>query len=155
MKKLTALIVSAAMVPAFALSTAALAEDRDDMMGGDEQRAGEQNTGEQQRAGGQDAGGQHMASKPAGAFHADDVIGQNVRHRGSDEDVGTIQDLVIGEDGSVVGVVVTTSSFLGLGGQHVGLSWDQIERTMEDDEAVFYTDMDEEALRNAPEYQRD
>ncbi len=69
--------------------------------------------------------------------------------------VGEIQDLVIGEDGRIVGVVVKSGGFLGLGGQDIGLGWDHIEHTMEDDESVFYTDIDEETLRNSPKYERD
>lgn len=144
MKKLTALILSAAIIPAFALSTAAIAGEHDEMQPDAEQHADEQQSGEPQ-----------MSSKPAGAFYADDVIGNTVKHRSSDEDVGEIQDLIIGEDNRIVGVVVETSGFLGLGGQHVGLGWDHIEHTMEDDESVFYTDIDEETLRNSPEYERD
>ncbi|SEP08588.1 PRC-barrel domain-containing protein [Aquisalimonas asiatica] len=138
MKKLTALTLAAALAPALALSSAAFAEDRDDM-----------------QAEAEHAGERYMSGKPSGAFYADDMIGKTVKHRGSDEDVGEIRDLVIGEDGRIVGVVVTTGGFLGLGGQDVGLGWDHLEHTMEDDESVFYVDMDEETLRNAPEYERD
>ena len=169
MKKLNALILSALIAPAMALSTAALADDRDDdMLGGEQhegqdrdgqegagmERDGEEGFGEEQ-AGQDRAGEQQLSGKPAGAFYADDVIGNTVKHRGTDEDVGEIQDLIIGDDGRVVGVVVTTGGFLGLGGQEVGLGWDHIQHTQEDDESVFYTDMDEDTLRNAPEFERD
>ncbi|WFM70673.1 PRC-barrel domain-containing protein [Halomonas sp. CKK8] len=153
MKKLKRLILSAAIVPALAFSTTAMAEKHDAMETDGEQHAEQQSTGEQQRVG--EVGEQQMSGKPAGAFYADDVIGKTVKHRGTDEDVGEIQDLVIGNDGRIVGVVVETSGFLGLGGQHVGLGWDHIEHTMEEDESVFYTDIDEETLRNSPEYERD
>lgn len=169
MKKLTALAFSAAIAPAFVLGTAAFAQDREDngigsMERADQQQAGEQRAGEEreedmigskQPAGEGRGAEQHMTGKPAGAVYADDLIGNTVKHRGSDQNVGTIQDLVIDEDGRIVGVVVTTGGFLGLGGQDIGLGWDQIEHVMEDDESVFYTDMDEEALRNTPEYERD
>ncbi|GHE20816.1 PRC-barrel domain-containing protein [Halomonas urumqiensis] len=159
MKKLTALILSAAFVPALALSTAVVAENHDDMQTETEHSPGEQN-GEKQRNGDWNSDKQHaneaqLSGVPSGAFYATDVIGNNVIHRGSDEDVGEINDLIIGEDGRIVGVVVTTSGFLGLGGQDAGLSWDQIEHTMEDDESVFYTDMDEEMLKNSPKFERD
>lgn len=199
MQKLPALILSVAIAPALGLSTAAFAQEREDMQSGEpgaaaqespnraagERRSGAEGTGQQaggeerfgeqgaggqagaeqdpenraageRRSGAQGSGGeQYLSIKPAGALYAGDLIGQNVRHRGSGEDVGEIQDLVIGEDGRVVGVVVTTSGFLGLGGQEVGLGWDHIEHTMENEESVFYTDMDEESLKNAPEYVRE
>ena len=139
MKTLTALTLSAAIVPALALSTGAFAAESDDMQADAMEHSSEQ----------------YMSSKPVGAFYADEIIGKTVRHRGSDQDVGQIQDLVVGSDGSIVGVVLTTSNFLGLGGQEVGLGWSQLEHSMEEDQSVFYVDMDEESLRNAPELQRE
>lgn len=163
MRKLTALIFAAAIVPAMALSTAAFAEESEDMRAGEqaegEQRTGEQAAGEQRSGepgtGEQAAGKQQLSSRPAGALHADDVIGETLKHRGSGEDVGEIQDLVIGKDGRVVGVVVKTGGFLGLGGQNIGLGWDDIEQATEENESTFYTDMNAETLRNAPDYERE
>ncbi|MFO8045778.1 MAG: PRC-barrel domain-containing protein [Halomonas sp.] len=140
MKKLTAFILSAAFVPALALSTSAIADKHD----------AKKADGEQQMS-----GQQQMRSKPAGAFYADDIIGKNIKQRSSDEDIGEIQDLIIGEDGQVLGVVVTTGALLGLGGQEVGLAWDQVEHTVEDDESMFYTNVDEDTLRDSPKYERD
>ena len=140
MKKLTTFILSAAFVPALALSTSAIADKHDAMKADGEQQL---------------SGQQQMTSKPAGAFYADDIIGKNIKQRNSDEEIGEIQDLIIGEDGQVVGVVVTTGAFLGLGGQEVGLAWDQVEHTVEDDESVFYTNVDEDTLRESPKYERD
>lgn len=169
MKKLTALILSTAIAPAFALSTVAIAGNHDDKQDSGLQDSTGQNTGMQgttgQNGGMQDSAGQNagmqrsgeaqLSNKPAGAFYADDVIGNNIKHRSSDEDIGEINDLIIGEDGRIVGVVVTTSGFLGLGGQDAGLNWDQIDHSREDGESVFYTDIDEDSLRDSPKYERD
>jgi len=163
MKKLTALTLAAALVPALALGTAAFAqeqggepadhegigeeqadEQRDDALRDDELRAGEQRDDEQ-----------FMSRKPAGALYTDGVIGKTVKHRESGDNVGEIKDLIIGDDGRVLGAVITTGGFLGLGGQDVSLGWDHLERVMEDDRSVFYVDMDKETLRNAPEHERD
>ena len=167
MKTITAVTLSAAIVPALALSTAAFAQSSDDgMQTGDQQRSSEQqgsgeeqwsseqeSASEQQRSGmKQSSGEKYMSGKPAGGSYADELIGQTVKHRGSGEEIGEIQDLVIGKDGNVAGVVLSTGSFLGLGGQKVGLAWDQLQQSEEDNESVFYVDMDEETLRNAPEF---
>ena len=135
MKILSALIISAAIVPAMTLSSAAFAESEYDMSG--------------------DTGQQQMSSKPAGALYSDDVIGKSVKHRESGEEIGSIEDLIIGEDGRIAGVVLSTGTFLGLGGQEVGLDWDQLDRSDEDGETAFFVDMSEEQLRNQPEHQRD
>ncbi|MBE0489321.1 MAG: PRC-barrel domain-containing protein [Halomonas sp.] len=149
MKKLTTFILSAAFVPALALSMTVSADKHDTMKADGQQRAHQQGVGEQMM------GSQHMKGKPAGAFYADDIIGKNIKQRSTDEEIGEIQDLVIGEDGRIVGVVVKTGTFLGLGGQDVGLSWDQIDHVVEDDESLFYTDVDEDTLRESPEFERD
>lgn len=150
MKKLTAFILSAAFVPALALSTTAMADQHGAMKNDGEQHTDKQRSGEREMG-----GQQQLTSKPAGAFYAEDIIGKDIKQRSSDEEIGEIQDLVIGEDGRVIGVVVTTGAFLGLGGQEVGLSWDQVEHVVEDDESVFYTNVDEDTLRDSPEYERD
>ena len=134
-------------------------EDRDDeLRAGDERddelRAGDERDDEQ-LAGQQDSGQQFMDRKPPGALFADDVIGKTVKTRGSGDDIGTIDDLVIGDDGRILGAVVTTGGFLGLGGQEVSVGWDNIQHSMEDDDSVFYVDMDEETLKSAPELERD
>lgn len=142
MKKLTSLILSVTIVPALALGTVAFAQDQGSTQD-DQQGIGDQHDDKQK-----------MSVKPAGELYADDIIGQTVKHRGSGEDIGEIQDLVIGDDGHIAGVVLTTGDFLGLGGKDVSLDWEQLEHTMEENESVFYVDMDEEALRNAPEHKR-
>ncbi|MBF8221820.1 PRC-barrel domain-containing protein [Halomonas sp. 328] len=148
MKKLTALILSATLAPALALGTVALAEE----YGGTQ---AERQDVSEQRADKQRADDQFMDRTPVGALYAADVIGKTVRHRQSGDDIGEIQDLIIGEDGRILGAVVKTGGFLGLGGQDVSLGWDHLEHTMGDDESMFYVDMDEEMLRNAPEHERD
>ncbi len=154
MKKLNAIALSALLLPALSLGSVAFAGDRN---GGDRQADGQPAQVQQvdRQAGGQAEQQRYISHKPAGAFHADELIGSKVKHRGSGEDIGTVQDLIIGDDGQVVGVVLTTGGFLGLGGQDVALSWGQLEHAREDDESVFYVDMEEDALRNAPEYEKD
>ena len=186
MKKLTAFALTAAMVPALAMGSAAFAQetsdgmqfdengtddqgmerarDNDDDRGADESWDDEQGAGktwgDEQRAGDaqdddQRAGEQFMSSKPAGALYADDVIGKTVKLRQYDNDLGTIDDLLIGDDGRILGAVITTDGFLGLGGRDLSLGWDHLEHDMEDDDAVFYTDIDEDTLKNAPEHERE
>jgi hypothetical protein len=139
MKILNAMALSVVLLPALSLGSVAFAAEGSDAAQAEAQPAQEQ----------------YMSSKPAGAFHAGELIGSTVKHRGSDENIGEIQDLIVDEDGQVLGVVLTTGGFLGLGGQSIGLGWDQLEQTMEGEESVLYVDMDEETLRSAPEYKRD
>ena len=141
MKTLTALTLSAAIVPAMALSTSAFAQSSGEM------------EMEMEAAAEQHSGAMYMSSKPAGAMYGNEIIGKSVRSRGSDETIGSIRDLVVNADGQILGVVLTTSTFLGLGGQEVGLSWDQLQHGMDGNESMFFVDMDAETLRNAPPLQ--
>ncbi|WP_111657979.1 PRC-barrel domain-containing protein [Isoalcanivorax indicus] len=138
MKKLTTVILSAAIVPLFALGSAAIAQDRDST-----QRNADRQSGEQ-----------FMTRTPAGALYADDVIGADVKNRASGDDIGDVKDLVIGKDGRIVGVVVSTGTTLGLGGRKVSLNWNQLQHAKEDGDLVFYVELSEEALKNAPEHKR-
>lgn len=160
MKNLNAVALSVLLLPALSLgSTAFAAGDEYDTTQEGEQSEGDKGGGQQHAAGleegDQHNGEQHLSGKPEGALHADDLIGKTVKHRDSDEDIGEIQDLIIGDDGQILGVVVTTGGFLGLGGQDIGLGWDHLEHAQEDDESVFYVDMEEDALRDAPAYEKD
>ncbi len=139
MKTLTALTLSAAIAPGLALSTAAFADDRSQKRADAEERAGEH----------------FMTRKPAGAHYAGDVIGATVKHRQSGDKIGEIQDLVIGGDGRVLGAVVKTGGFLGLGGQEVSLGWKHMKHTMDDDDHVFYVNVKKETLKKAQEHKRD
>lgn len=145
MNPLAALAFSAFLVLALTLSAAACSQSGEDMQADAEQPTGER----------------YLSSdKLAGALYSDEVVGKTIRHRGSGENLGEIRHLILDEDGRIVGVVLTTSSFLGLGGQDIGLAWSQLEhRTLErgadDQESVFYVDIDEDVLRDAPEYERD
>ena len=126
-------------------------QDRETSRGVGQDRDTSQGLSQRQGAAGQ----QQLTSKPSGAFYADDIIGQNVKSRGTDEDIGEVTDLIIGQDGQVVGVIVSVGGFLGLGQKDVALPWDRLQHTMDDDESTFSVDMDQDQLENAPEYERD
>ncbi|WP_223425708.1 PRC-barrel domain-containing protein [Alcanivorax limicola] len=138
MKKLTALILSAAIVPALTLGTVAVANDGDNMKRQSDRQGSQQ----------------FMTSPPAGALYADDLIGANVKNRSSGDNIGDVDDLVIGRDGKIVGVVITTGTTLGMGGREVSLNWDQLQHAVEDDDSVFYVNIGEDALKSAPKHER-
>ncbi|MFV8834055.1 PRC-barrel domain-containing protein [Aquisalimonas sp.] len=97
----------------------------------------------------------HLSEKPADGYHANDLIGNAVMSTTEDEEIGSISDLIIDQDGSIVAVVVGVGGFLGIGEKDVALSWDSVElaRDADDDETVFRVDADEDTLDNAPEYE--
>lgn len=95
---------------------------------------------------------------PQGTFHADDLTGNNVRSSvEDDEEIGTISDLVIDEDGQIVAVVVSVGGFMGMGDKDVAIEWDSLELTQDEDgdDYVIRVSATQEALEEAEEYDRD
>jgi len=165
LNKFTRLALSVAIVPVLTFGTLAMAQNP---VGGDkqseQQRQGvsgyssddksskqrqKNRSGEQRQM-----GERFLNNKPSGALYADDVIGKNVKQRQSDDDVGEIQNLVISADGRILGAVIKSGGFLGLGGQDVVLGWDHIKHSVEDGDSVFRVDMDKDSLKGAPKYTR-
>ncbi len=97
-----------------------------------------------------------LGSAPANGLSAEKLLGKSVKNRANDEEVGSVEDLILDHDGKLVAVVVSVGGFLGIGDKDVALSWDSITVTNDrfEDEIVLHVDASEEALENAPEYER-
>jgi sporulation protein YlmC with PRC-barrel domain len=98
--------------------------------------------------------GTYLSSAPANSFGADELIGAKLKSRSDDETIGTIGDLVIDENGQIVAVIVEAGGFLGLGKKEVAVSWNSIERRLNEkgDGYDFSVDTTKDALQDAPEY---
>ncbi len=100
----------------------------------------------------------YLTSAPEGTFHADALTGNQVRSSvEDDEDIGTITDLVIGEDGQIHAVVVGVGGFLGMGEKNVAIEWDSLELTKDKDgeDYVITVNASEDALQSAEEFKRE
>lgn len=99
--------------------------------------------------------GQQLSAAPSGAFHAEWLLDQEVRTQGDDETAGTINDIVIDENGQVLAVIVGIGGVLGLGERSVAIAWDELQRTSNSEgDTEFTTSMSQDALRDAPDYDR-
>ncbi|BBI49395.1 hypothetical protein HORIV_18160 [Vreelandella olivaria] len=99
----------------------------------------------------------YLTETPAGTFHADALTGNQVKSSvEDDEDIGTITDLVIDEDGQINAVVVGVGGFLGMGEKNVAIEWDSLELTKDEDgeNYVITVNASEDALEAAEEYNR-
>lgn len=56
----------------------------------------------------------YMGSAPANGMQASNLIGAEFK-TSSDEDVGSVSDLIIDENGQVAAIVVGVDGFLGMG----------------------------------------
>ncbi len=71
---------------------------------------------------------------PKGSVSIENLIGSSVRSQVDDEDIGTIEDILIDSDGNPLAVIVSVGGFLGIGDKDVALSWDSVQLSYEDDE---------------------
>ena len=100
----------------------------------------------------------YLTQMPEGTFHTDALTGNQVKSSvEDDEDIGTITDLVIGEDGQIQAVVVGVGGFLGMGEKNVAIEWDSLELTKSEDgdDYVITVNASEDALQSAEEYKRE
>lgn len=102
--------------------------------------------------------GSYLASVPANGMSASDLIGANVRTTG-DEDVGSVTDLILDENGRVVAIVVGVGGFLGMGEKTVAIGWGGVTRSARSDKPELgagtpqlRVDATREELSAAPEF---
>ena len=165
MNRLTALLLCAIIVPAMAVAGQPGQQPGEqpgqEQPGMEHERPGMEREREMERE--HDPMAEHderekfMQQKPRDAHLTDDIIGASVRGR-EDEEIGTIEDLIIGQDGEVQGVVLSVGGFLGIGDHEVAASWDQLNvRQDPDDPEDLRIEMEvtQQELEQAPEFQRD
>lgn len=72
----------------------------------------------------------------------------------NDENVGTIDTLVVGDDGKINEVVVNVGGFLGIGKKPVAVTFDELQILQEKDgdDLRIYIDSTEERLKAQPEF---
>jgi len=99
----------------------------------------------------------YLTATPNDAVHVENVIGSKLHIQSGNEEVGTINDLIIDESGQVVAVLVNVGGFLGMGQHPIAISWDSVERTLNEDRDayLFSVNATEETLRSAPAYDKD
>lgn len=93
-----------------------------------------------------------MNSAPANGVHVSDVMGADVSAAG-DEDVGSVDDLIIDDNGQIVAIVVGVGGFLGMGQKDVAIGWDDVTRSGDSDDVELRIDSTREELRDAPEFE--
>jgi sporulation protein YlmC with PRC-barrel domain len=94
-------------------------------------------------------------SLPYNRFHADDLVGSEVRSL-QDEPVGEVSTLVFDEDGRILAAVVETGGSLGLGGRSVAIPWQYVRPVQTGDRDYYLlVEIDPESMDSAPEYDRD
>lgn len=86
-----------------------------------------------------------------GQLRAEEIIGADVRNM-KNADLGEIEDVVLAKEGGASYVVLSYGGFLGLGDKQIAVPFDQLK--VASDRDVFYLDMSEEQVENAPSFER-
>lgn len=96
----------------------------------------------------------YMAQQQSGEWLVTQLIGTSVESSAG-EDLGDINDLVLGKNGEVVGALVGVGGFLGIGEKSVAIPFQDISTTMRDENnAVVVLNVTREELEAAPDYAR-
>jgi hypothetical protein len=83
---------------------------------------------------------------------ASNWIGKTLYNAG-DENLGDVNDILIGSDGAIKAVIIGVGGFLGIGEKDVAVSFSAIEpRTDEDGDVTLYFNATKEQLEAAPEF---
>ncbi len=93
-----------------------------------------------------------MSSAPENGMQASELIGAEVRTSG-DDIVGSVNDLILDEDGQVAAIVVSAGGFLGMGERDVAIGWDDVTKSGSSDELKLQIDVTRESLRDAPAFE--
>lgn len=169
MKKLHSFAFYTLVTPAIALgSSALLAADPDSSKTGLENQTSEQNQGMGKSINSSDSslvtsdqsdmqsqsgmsGQDYVSATPPNGMRASHLIGEEVVTTG-DEEVGSVSDLIIDQDGQVVAIVLGVGGFLGMGEKDVAISWDKVTKSGTSEDQKLRINETREALRDAPEY---
>lgn len=92
-----------------------------------------------------------LESVPANGTQASNLIGSNVKTAG-DEDIGSVSDLIIDENGQIVAIVVGVGGFLGMGEKDVAIGWDRVSQSGNFDEQELQVNVTRQYLRDALEF---
>lgn len=92
-----------------------------------------------------------IAKQQTTEWLATDLVGLTVENPAGEE-LGDINDLVLGKDGQVVGAVVGVGGFLGMGEKNVAIPFGIVETKTADDETIVLLNTTREALEGAPDY---
>lgn len=104
----------------------------------------------------------YMDALPANGLQASQLIGMEVKTT-SDENVGSVDDLIIDDNGQIVAIVVGVGGLLGMGEKFVAIGWDDVtksgtfdqsDKSDASDKQGLRIDATREDLREAPEFEK-
>ena len=95
----------------------------------------------------------YLSTAPANGSQASKLIGAEVK-TSDNEDVGSVSDLIIDENGQVAAIVVGVGGFLGMGQRNVAIGWDEVIRSGTPAKNKLQVSVTRDSLMSAPEFKR-
>ncbi|WGD30000.1 PRC-barrel domain-containing protein [Ancylobacter sp. WKF20] len=92
-----------------------------------------------------------VSTQSSGQWLGSDLMGTAVV-TSNDESLGSISDVVIDRDGSIVAAVIDVGGFLGIGAKPVAVSFDSLTPTPTDNGQKIVVALTKEELNSAPEF---
>lgn len=94
----------------------------------------------------------YFAQQQSGEWLATKFIGKTVESSAGD-DLGDVNDVIVGENGDVLGAVIGVGGFLGIGEKNVAVPFENISTAMKgENESVIVLNVTKEELEAAPDY---
>ena len=88
----------------------------------------------------------------ADEFRTSKLVGSKV-YNNANENIGSIEDIVLKADGSLDEVVLSVGGFLGIGDKYVAVPFSNLKITRDGSGVKIVTDGTKETLKAQPEYQ--
>jgi hypothetical protein len=95
-----------------------------------------------------------IAASPASAPMREKYFKQSVYDPAKDK-IGTVDDVVLGDNGQVTGLIIGVGGFLGAGEKDVAVAFDAVHAEMKDGAWYLTLDTTKDALKSAPGFTLD
>lgn len=92
-----------------------------------------------------------VSTQASGQWMGSEIIGTDVV-TSSDEQLGTISDVVIDGDGSILAAVIDVGGFLGIGAKPVAVSFESLSAAPSGDGEKIVVGLTKDELNSAPEF---
>ncbi len=73
----------------------------------------------------------YLTRKPADDYFSSNLIGHEVMNRRDNKVIGTVNELLIDENGQVGAVIISRGGVIGLGKKDLAIAWDKVERKVD------------------------
>jgi sporulation protein YlmC with PRC-barrel domain len=95
-----------------------------------------------------------MNTVPASSHTVTDWYKQDV-YSPNNSKIGTISDVLVGQDGQVNALIIGVGGFLGAGEKDVAVNFSSVKETMKDNKSYLTIDTTKDALKAAPGFKYD